>query len=407
MIALLLVVLINFVGIGALIPVIPYTVVDEFGYSETIMSALLASFSLAMFLSNPVLGRLSDQFGRRRLLIIALALNTVAHLWFALSEDIVSLFAARILAGIGAGNIGIIQAMLVERSKTEDRARIMGLLGAAIGAGFVLGPALGGLFSGLGGGPVHQVPFFIAAGFGAIAMILCLRLPARPAQASAQPAAAEHASAPIEKTALLPRLLQLMAGPLGWFALAFFLLNLSFAQVEASFVLLVKDLMGFTARDTGWLFTYIGVCIIVVQGGLIGVLVKRLGEMTVILLGAGALCGGQFLTVLFARYGMDFSLPMLAQLVILTTIICVGFALTNPTLSAASSRVAKTEDMGGALGLVQGFGSLGQVFGLILAGPLYEMGGGMANYGFGGIITLGLLIVAYQLLAKLYRPAAS
>ena len=101
---LLLVVFINFVGIGALIPVLPYTVIETLGLSATVMTLLLASFAFAMFLSNPLLGRLSDHVGRRPVLMFSLAVNVMAHIWFALSDDIVHMFAARILAGLAAGN---------------------------------------------------------------------------------------------------------------------------------------------------------------------------------------------------------------------------------------------------------------------------------------------------------------
>lgn len=393
MLALLLVVFINFVGIGALIPVIPYTIVAELGYSETVMSALLAAFSLAMFISNPILGRLSDRFGRKKMLIISIAIMVAGNFWFALSNDIYSLFAARILAGVGSGNIGIIQAMLVARSKTEDRAKSMGLMGAAIGAGFVLGPAIGGLLSGIGSGPLHQTPFLLASLFGVFAILLCLRLPR--AQDTARPKADREVSA--AAIPVLSRLRSLSFGTIGWFALAFFLLNLSFAQVEASFVLLMKDMLDFDSRDTGWMFTYIGVCIIIVQGGLIGRVVKRLGEMRTVIVGAALLLAGQILTVGFSLAASYIPIALLIQVIGITTMICVGFALTNPTLSAASSRVANASDMGGALGLVQGFGSLGQVFGLVLAGPLYQLGGGAANYGFAGVITFALILTAMML----------
>ena len=393
MLALLLVVFINFVGIGALIPVIPYTIVAELGYSETVMSALLAAFSLAMFISNPILGRLSDRFGRKKMLIISIAIMVAGNFWFALSNDIYSLFAARILAGVGSGNIGIIQAMLVARSKTEDRAKSMGLMGAAIGAGFVLGPAIGGLLSGIGSGPLHQTPFLLASLFGVFAILLCLRLPR--AQDTARPKADREVSA--AAIPVLSRLRSLSFGTIGWFALAFFLLNLSFAQVEASFVLLMKDMLDFDSRDTGWMFTYIGVCIIIVQGGLISRVVKRLGEMRTVIVGAALLLAGQILTVGFSLAASYIPIALLIQVIGITTMICVGFALTNPTLSAASSRVANASDMGGALGLVQGFGSLGQVFGLVLAGPLYQLGGGAANYGFAGVITFALILTAMML----------
>ena len=123
MLALLLVVFVNFVGIGALIPVLPYTVIETLGLSATIMTMLLTSFAFAMFLSNPLLGRLPDHVGRRSVLIFSLLVNVLANIWFAASTDIVQMFAARVLAGLGAGNIGVIQAMIADRVKPEERAR--------------------------------------------------------------------------------------------------------------------------------------------------------------------------------------------------------------------------------------------------------------------------------------------
>ena len=125
MFALLLITFVNFVGIGALIPVLPFTVIEHLGYSETVMSALLASFALAMFIANPILGRLSDRVGRQPVLLVSLMIGTAAHLWFALSNDIISMFAARIIAGLSAGNIGVIQAVIADNSRPEGRARIM------------------------------------------------------------------------------------------------------------------------------------------------------------------------------------------------------------------------------------------------------------------------------------------
>ncbi len=253
---LLLVVFINFVGIGALIPVLPYTVIETLGLSATVMTLLLASFAFAMFLSNPLLGRLSDYIGRRPVLIVSLGVNVLAHIWFAFSSDIVQMFAARILAGLAAGNTGVIQAMIADRVAAKDRARYMGLFGAAIGTGFVAGPALGGLFSGLGDGPLHQAPFLLAAGFGIIALVLSMRL------------CESAAKAPAEKASPAPlgmRIMTVLRSELALFALAFFCLNLSFAQVEASYILLLRDYLGFGATQTGWLFTYIGVCIVLVQ----------------------------------------------------------------------------------------------------------------------------------------------
>ncbi len=387
MFALLLITFVNFVGIGALIPVLPYTVIENLGYSETVMTALLASFALAMFIANPILGRLSDRTGRRPVLLVSLIIGTAAHLWFALSNDIISMFSARIIAGLSAGNIGVIQAIIADNSKPDERARIMGFLGAAIGSGFVLGPAIGGLLGGLGSGPVHQVPFLVAALFSFIAVCLALRL-------KLQRVATADTS---DRQAFAVALKAMLSSPIGMFALAFFCLNLAFAQVEASYVLLVRDLLGFGPRETGWLFTYIGVCIILVQGGLIGRLTRAFGEMPIVVTGVSILAFGQLFTAVIAGGQTGGELIMFVLVLASTSFVCVGFALTNPTLSAASSHAARADQMGGALGLVQGFGSMGQVIGLSIAGPLYQAGTGQLSFGFGFVITLLLLAIVWRI----------
>ena len=382
---LLLVVFIDFVGIGALIPILPYTIIDELGYSETVMTALLACFSLAMFVGNPVLGRLSDKLGRKPVLMLSLGIGTIAHLVFAFSEHIAILFLSRIIAGLAAGNLGVVQALIADNTSPEERAKYMGFMGASIGAGFVFGPALGGLLSGVGGGPLHQAPFAIAGLFTLFAFFLCLRLP------TIAPLGASDSTR--SKGSAFLRIIALVKGPMGLFALSFFLLNLSFSQVEAAFVLLLKDVFFYAARDTGWIFTYVGVCIIIVEGGLIGAAVKRFGEIGTIIGGSAMLSAGQIVTALVAAGAIFSTLLPLATVLLCTTMVCIGFAFTNPSLSSAASKAARADEMGGALGLVQGFGSLGQVIGLAAAGPLYATGGGQLSFGTGGVISIALLAV--------------
>lgn len=398
MFALLLITFVNFVGIGALIPILPYTVIENLGYSETVMTALLASFALAMFIANPILGRLSDKVGRQPVLLISLIIGTAAHLWFALSNDILSMFAARIIAGLSAGNIGVVQAIIADNSKPEARARIMGFLGAAIGSGFVLGPAIGGLLGGLGDGPVHQVPFLVAALFSFIAVCLAMRLKLQSVQSAIDPTI--DSTTDSGRQGFFQLLKSMLSSPIGLFALAFFCLNLAFAQVEASYVLLVRDLLDFGPRQTGWLFTYIGVCIIIVQGGLIGKLTNAFGEMRVVVAGVTVLAAGQLVTTIIAGGASPFGNSLFLAILVSTSFVCVGFALTNPTLSAASSYAAHSGQMGGALGLVQGFGSMGQVTGLSIAGPLYQAGTGRLSFGFGFVVTCLLLVVVWQIKSR-------
>ena len=398
MFALLLITFVNFVGIGALIPILPYTVIENLGYSETVMTALLASFALAMFIANPILGRLSDKVGRQPVLLISLIIGTAAHLWFALSNDILSMFAARIIAGLSAGNIGVIQAIIADNSKPEARARIMGFLGAAIGSGFVLGPAIGGLLGGLGDGPVHQVPFLVAALFSFIAVCLAMRLKLQSVQSAID--STIDSTTDSGRQGFFQLLKSMLSSPIGLFALAFFCLNLAFAQVEASYVLLVRDLLDFGPRQTGWLFTYIGVCIIIVQGGLIGKLTNAFGEMRVVVAGVTVLAAGQLVTTIIAGGASPFGNSLFLAILVSTSFVCVGFALTNPTLSAASSYAAHSGQMGDSLGLVQGFGSMGQVIGLSIAGPLYQAGTGRLSFGFGFVVTCLLLVVVWQIKSR-------
>ena len=391
---LLLIVGINFVGVGALIPVLPYAVIDTMGMPASVMTLLLASYAFAMFLANPVLGRLSDYYGRRRILFITLGIGAASHLWFAMSGDILSMFAARIISGLASGNVGVIQAMVADRSSAENRAQYMGFFGASIGVGFVAGPALGGLLGGIGGGPSHQIPFLLAASVSVLALLLTLRLKA-PQGSRIIPERGDQST--------LRRLITLMRSPLALYAIASLLLNLSFAQVEASFVLVLRDYLDFGIRQTGWLFTYIGVCVVLVQAVLIRPVVAAIGEVGTSTLGVVLLLVGQCLTVLAVLGMLPGNAHPLAQTIIATTGICFGYALSTPAISSAVSKIAGKSAVGGSLGAIQGFGSLGQVGGLVLAGPLYDLGGSQYPFGFGALVTLTLLLI----LPFLARPVIS
>tara|TARA_X000000950_G_scaffold216324_1_gene260342 strand:+ start:4495 stop:5679 length:1185 start_codon:yes stop_codon:yes gene_type:complete len=389
---LLLIVGINFIGVGALIPVLPYTVIEMLGLPASVMTMLLASFALAMFVANPILGRLSDHYGRRRILFLSLAISAAAHLWFAQSTDILSMFASRIIAGFASGNTGVVQAMIADRTTDEERAQYMGLLGAAIGVGFVAGPALGGLFSHIGSGPLHQAPFLLAAGFSLLALVLTLRLKAPPGGRLVPEG---------EEAGLMTRVEVLVRSPLALYAVVAMVLNLAFAQVEASFVLVLRDYLGFGARETGWLFTYIGVCIVIVQAVLIRHIVARFGEVGAMGLGGVLLFCGQIITVLAVIGLLPGSAYPLIQTMVATTAICVGFAVASPALSSIASKVAGRSSRGGSLGVVQGFGSLGQVIGLVVAGPLYDLGGTSYPFSFGAVVMFAMLAI----LPFLIRPA--
>ena len=377
---LLLVVFVNFVGVGALIPVLPYAVIDEAGGSEFSMAMLMASFALAMFVGSPILGSVSDRIGRKKVLIASILITSLGYLVFALTTNLALMFISRIISGLASGNISVVHAIITDNTKPDQRARWMGLMGASVGLGFVAGPALGGLLSGLGGA-VHMAPFLVASGLAFLGMTFCQFF-------------VEESSRPDPKMRLplAERWQDFLASGLGGFAVAVFLLNLAFAQVEVSFVLVMKDVLGFTSMNTGWVFTWIGVLIVIIQGGLIGPITAWIGDMGTALAGAVFLGAGQLMTMSLIPLEFVVLGSSVAGVMLATTFVCVGFALTNPTLASASSKRARQGKIGGSIGLVQGFGSLGQVSGLILAGPLYEMGGGSLTFGTGGVICCGLVL---------------
>ena len=160
------------------------------------------------------------------------------------------------------------------------------------------------------------------------------------------------------------------------------------------------DYLEFGARETGWLFTYIGVCIVIVQAVLIRHIVARFGEIGAMGLGGLLLVGGQIMTVLALAGLLPGNGWPLVQTLLATTAICFGFAVASPALSSVASKVAGRSSRGGSLGVVQGFGSLGQVIGLVVAGPLYDLGGTPYPFSFGALVMLGMLAI----LPFLVRP---
>ena len=390
---LLLVVFVNFVGIGALIPVLPYAVIDVVGSSETIVALLMASFAFATFIGAPILGSLSDRFGRRRVLLASILVSAVAHAGFAFSEDLAPMFVTRILAGLGAGNISVIMAIISDNTDEKDRAKWMGLMGAFIGLGFVAGPALGGLLSGLGGA-VHTAPFLLASGLALLGFVLAV--------INVQETTKSVFSR--QREGLWQRLAALRGSGLSGFAMAAFLLNLGFAQVEVSFVLVLKDILGYSSFHTGLVFTWIGVLIVLVQGGMIGALSSRFGDLPVAVAGSVLLTVGQALTTIMIPNGFMIAGIALVGVILTTSLICIGFALVNPTLSSATSKRSREGQVGGSLGVVQGFGSLGQVSGLLAAGLLYQLGGGALTFGTAGLISMGLVFCLF-VITKRSEPA--
>lgn len=339
---LFVIVFVDLLGFGMVIPVMALYA-ERLGAPVTWTGLLSAGYSAMQFLFAPVWGRLSDRVGRRPVLLISIFMTAVAFLVYAVAGSFPVLLASRLFAGAATANIAIAQAYVADVTAPEDRARGMGILGAAFGMGFVLGPALGGLLT-----PVSiSMPGFAAAGLAALngaAAYLVLPEPARRSSTTGRVGAGRLAALSEELTRKGVRRL-----------LAIYLVtSLAFSAMESTFAFLASKRYGLDVAHVSWVFAYIGVIVAVVQGGLVGPLARRLGEARLLWLGLGAQAVA--LLALPSAGGVPGLLAASLPL-------AVGSGLAAPAMSALLSRQARAEDQGGTLGLGQSAAAVGRIVG--------------------------------------------
>ena len=256
---LFLIVFVDLVGFGLIIPLLPFYA-ERFGASPQLVTILMAVFSLMAMIAAPFWGRLSDRIGRRPVLMASMAAAALAYLWMGFASELWMLFAARAFAGICAGNIAAAQAYIADVTSPEKRARGMGLIGAAFGLGFIIGPALGGLVAGNDVATADlETPGLIAAGLSAIAFLgVVLLLPeSLPAAVRARQARSRFgALCSAFRQPVLARLLAI-----------FFLVILAFAGMESTFALWAMREHGWGPAQIGYVFTYVGLLSAAMQAG--------------------------------------------------------------------------------------------------------------------------------------------
>lgn len=345
-------VLLDLIGFGIVIPLLPLYATG-FGAGPVAVASLLAVYSAMQFFFAPAWGRVSDRFGRRPVLLVGLFGSAASYLLCGLAGSVATLLAARALGGFMGANVGVAQAYVADVSPPEGRARAMGMIGAAFGLGFILGPAIGGGLAGFG----TSVPFFVAAGVTLANALLALGwLPE-----SLPPEARDRAARSPGLAARL-RILRSGAGArLGGPFAAAFLLTLAFAGAEATLSLWAGQRWGMGARTVSFLFTYLGVVSVIAQGWGVGRLTKRLGERRTAMLGLALLCAGMA--------GVA-AAPTLALMSVALAALAFGQGTASPSLSSWVSRAAGPAEQGKVLGVYQSLGALARV-----AGP---MGGGIA-----------------------------
>jgi DHA1 family tetracycline resistance protein-like MFS transporter len=384
---LFLIVFIDLVGFGVVIPLLPFYGL-HFGATPAEVTWMMACYSLAQFFASPLLGRLSDRLGRRPVLLVSLCASVASYVWLGLSDALWMLFAARLLAGAGAGNIAAAQAYISDVTTPETRAKGMGMIGAAFGLGFTVGPALGGVIAGSHPDAVALArPAFVAAGLSALAFVIALTrlkesLPERARNAPARPSRWQVAQ-DVWNRPVLRHLILLL-----------FVTVTAFAGMETTFALWANAALGWGPRAVGYNFLYVGLVLVAVQGGLIGRLSRRFGEGRLIFAGAAMIALGLLgLTVALALW----------RVLVVDTLLAFGMGILNPSITSLISQQADIDERGGILGVSQSASSLSRILGPAVAGPLFQGLGRSAPYAAGALAMA--LVVA--LAARLPRPAAA
>jgi DHA1 family tetracycline resistance protein-like MFS transporter len=348
-------VFIDLIGFGIVIPVLPFYVEGtKFNASPSTVGLLFASYSVMQLVFTPILGRLSDRYGRRPILLISLIGTGVGFLILGFATTLWMLFAGRIIDGISGGNISTAQAYIADVTTPENRAKGMGLIGAAFGMGFIFGPAIGGVLSRWG----INVPFLFAAGLAfANAILLYFTLPE-----TVTPDHPARASAASGRWAQLAQALK--QSRLAFILLIYFLFVTAFSIMTTTFGLFTMFRFGYDAHDTGWLFVFVGVIGAVIQGGLIGRLVKTFGELPLVVVGAFLFAGSLF--------AIPFTGPQTGLLTLLAVgaTFSVGNSLSMPALTGLASKSVGRGEQGGVLGITQSVASLSRTIGPLIASYL-------------------------------------
>jgi multidrug resistance protein len=340
-------VVIDLVGFGIVVPILPIWAKD-LGASPTQIGALAASYALMQFLFAPMWGRLSDRYGRRPVILVALAGTVVSSLLIGMATALWFLWLARILNGIAGASYAAAQAYVADVTGPEDRARGMGLIGAAFGLGFVLGPAIGGLCALID----PRAPFFVAAAVAAANLALAWRRLPEPER---RPAATSSRRQLIRLALGHPQIAPMIA--------ITFLGTFAFVGMEQTFALLCEHRFDFGLAATGLVFAYIGITVAVVQGKAIGPLVGRFGEQRV-------LVAGLFLTGL--ALGLLAITTDLWELFLVSALLAAS-GLVFPTVTTLVSRAVGDADQGAMLGVVASVSGLARVAGPLAAGAMFEL----------------------------------
>jgi DHA1 family tetracycline resistance protein-like MFS transporter len=410
----------DLMGFGIILPILPFYA-ESMHASATTVALLATAFSAAQFVMSPVLGRISDRYGRRPVMLVSIAGSVASSLVLGFANVLWLVFVARIVAGSSKANVSTAHAYVADLIPIDQRAKYMGWMGAAMGMGFVFGPAVGGLL----GHVFTELPFFVSAALSLLNLVMAaVWLPESLRRRGNGPAAAKReepaADTSNSRAAMLTgagmrRVLRELRGThMAWLAVIAFCFYLSFAGMESTLALFGQQVFGWGYGETGLFMTYVGVNMVVFQGMVVGRAVARLGEARTLAIGltmvalALILLGGidhfsRFFSLTLQTREGGASLSSLAFYAVGGLLLAGGNGLTSATLSALVSRVSSEDEQGWNMGIKESASSLARVTGPMVAGPLFQHVDPGAPMLVGGLIALVNFKVALSLRARLVR----
>ena len=359
---LYLTVFIDLMGFGIVIPILPLYAQD-FQASPMAIGWLTGIYSGMQIIFTPILGRLSDRFGRRPVLLISIVGTAIGFALMGVAQSLTLLFVARILAGITGGNISIPQAYIADVTAPEKRSHAMGMIGAAFGLGFTFGPLIGGLMSQIS----YGAPFFFAAALAVVnAVLIYLLLP--------ESLSREHRAKPHDEASTAEVFRHGRGAMFVLVVATYFFLIAGFAIMTTLFALFTAKRFGYDAHANGYLFGFVGLVSVIVQGGLIGRLVKRFGEVALTR-------AGMILTTISLAL-LPFS-NNLTVLLVVSAGLSAGSGIASPPLTGLASQMIERTWQGRALGVMQSAGSTGRLIGPLIGGWLlmFDLQKPVAEYG--------------------------
>ncbi len=384
MLALAGVVLIGMTGFGVFLPIFPFLSL-ELGATPTATTIAMGAYSLGQFVASPFWGRLSDRVGRKPILIAGLLGGVASYIWIAHAASVYELGAARLFGGLMAGNVGAAFAAAADLADDKTRARNMGLLGAAVGFGFIAGPALGALL--IGDHPDREsfaLVCYASAALAALAALAAVFLFRESLDATARATPGEAR----------PRRLALLTSrpALARFVLVTFLVIAAQALMETTFGLWADAELNWGPREVGWTLAALGAGAVVLQGGGAGRAARVLGERLTLLIGLALFAAG------FGGLAVSHEVPTMAASL---AALVIGIGLATPALNALIAAQAEEKERGAVMGLSQSASALGRVLGPLGAGAIFDQLGSGAPFAVAALLIIGALFVA------LGEPASS